>query len=359
MSEQPNIDQTQTLQQEIQRAIQNKRAINICGGGSKKFIGLSTDAAELSTSAHSGIISYEPTELVITARSGTTLDALQKTLAENGQMLPFEPPAFGPGATLGGTVACGLSGPARPYRGAVRDYVLGCRVINGKAQSLRFGGEVMKNVAGYDVTRLMTGSMGTLSLLLDVSLKVLPLPESETTLVNETNINDALKAMQALAGKSLPVTATAFSDGKMFTRLSGADSAVSAAARSMDGQVDTDQNFWLELKEHQLDFFNSDLPLWRLSLPPLTPALELTGQCLYDWAGMQRWLFSDENPQRIRDAAQRAGGHAQLFKANDELKAQSGTFHPLPDAVMKLQKNIKAEFDPHDIFNPQRMYPNL
>jgi len=217
----------------------------------------------------------------------------------------------------------------------------------------------MKNVAGYDVTRMMTGSMGTLGLLLDVSLKVLPLPEAEVTLIQETDINTALKSMQSLAGQSLPVTAAAFNNGKMYIRLSGADSAVSASAGTMDGQVIDDQSFWQQVKEHQLDFFTNDLPLWRLSLPPLTPDLDLTGQCLYDWAGMQRWLFSEDSPRDIRNAAEKAGGHAQLFKASDTLKAEAGTFHPLPDALMRLQKNLKTEFDPHDIFNPQRMYPNL
>ena len=359
MSQNTNSEQTKFLQEEIQSAIQKKSAINIKGGGSKNFIGLRAEAAELVTTAHSGIIGYEPTELVVTARSGTTLESLNKTLAENGQMLPFEPPGYGPGATLGGTVACGLSGPGRPYRGAARDYVLGCRVINGKAQTLRFGGEVMKNVAGYDVTRLMTGSMGTLGVLLDVSLKVLPLPETEATLIQETDINSALDTMQALAGKSLPVTAAAYSDGKMYTRLSGADSAVTTAAKAMNGDIIAEQNFWQQLKEHQLDFFTNNLPLWRLSLPPLTPILDTSGHTLYDWAGMQRWLYSEDNPHDIRAAVQSAGGHAQLFKASDELKEQAGTFHPLPNAVMQLQQKIKAEFDPNNIFNLQRLYPNL
>lgn len=349
-------DCTDQLQERVAQASTDNQPQSIRGGGSKLFFGMPSAATELDVSQHSGIISYEPTELVVTARCGTTLESLNKVLAENGQMLPFEPPAFSPQATLGGTTACGLSGPARPYRGAIRDYVLGCRIINGKAQTLRFGGEVMKNVAGYDVTRLMTGAMGTLGVLLDTSLKVLPLPEHELTLVQQTDATSAIEKMQALAGDSIPVTASAFVNGKMFTRLSGAQSAVTATAKTLGGELSPDNNFWSQLREHQLDFFNNPLPLWRISLPALTQELNLAGDCLYDWAGMQRWLYSDEDAQKIRSIAESAGGHAQLFKADDALKRDVGVFHPLQPAIMKLHKKIKHEFDPQGLFNPQRMY---
>lgn len=352
-------DQTNQLQERIARASTDNQPLNIRGGGSKDFFGMPSEATELDVSQHSGIISYEPTELVITARSGTTLESLNKALAENGQMLPFEPPVFTPKATLGGTTACGLSGPSRPYKGAIRDYVLGCRVINGKAQTLRFGGEVMKNVAGYDVTRLMTGAMGTLGVLLDTSLKVLPRPEHELTLVHQTNVSSAIEKMQALAGNSIPVTASAYLGGKMMTRLSGAQNAVTATAKTLGGELAPDNSFWSHLRDHQLDFFNSDLPLWRISVPALTPELDLAGDCLYDWAGMQRWIFSNDDAQKIRSTVENVGGHAQLFKADDAIKKQAGVFHPPQPAIMQLHKKIKHEFDPQGLFNPQRMYSDI
>lgn len=354
-----DLDQTSELQEYVTQAGTDNQPLSIQGGGSKSFFGMPSAATELDVSQHRGIISYEPTELVITARSGTTLETLNKVLAENGQMLPFEPPAFSPLATLGGTTACGLSGPARPYKGAVRDYVLGCQIINGKAQTLRFGGQVMKNVAGYDVTRLMTGSMGTLGILLDTSLKVLPLPEYELTLEHQTDAPSALEKMQALAGESIPVTASAFLEGKMLTRLSGAKYAVTATAKTLGGEPSTDNNFWAKLRDHQLDFFNNPMPLWRISVPALTPELQLTGDCLYDWAGTQRWLFSNEDSPKIRSTVESAGGHAQLFKADDSLKKNVGVFHPLQPAIMELHKKIKHEFDPQGLFNPHRMYSDI
>lgn len=359
MTVREDTDQTNQLQEHVAQACANDQPLNICGGNSKSFLGTPSKATELDISAHCGIISYEPTELVVTARSGTRLESLNKVLAESGQMLPFEPPAFAPQATLGGTTACGLSGPSRPYRGAIRDYVLGCRIINGKAQTLRFGGEVMKNVAGYDVTRLMTGAMGTLGVLLDTSLKVLPLPENEVTLVQQTDASSAIEKMQALAGDSIPVTAAAFLNGKMFTRLSGAQSAVIATAKTLGGELSSDNNFWSQLREHQLEFFNNPLPLWRISVPALTPELDLTGDCLYDWAGMQRWLFSNEDAHKVRSTVESTGGHAQLFKSDSSLKRDVGVFHPPQPAIMRLHKKIKTEFDPQGLFNPQRMYSDI
>ena len=354
-----DIDQSNHLQDQVTIALEQKKPLNICGSGSKNFYGTPSADTALNVKEHIGIISYEPTELVVTARCGTTLESLNKTLSDNGQMLPFEPPAFAPGATLGGTTACAFSGPARPYRGAIRDYVLGCTVINGKAQSMRFGGEVMKNVAGYDVTRLMTGAMGTLGVLLDTSLKVLPLPEHELTLQFESDVQPAIEKMQTLAGQSLPVTASAYHDHKMFIRLSGPESAVVAAAEKLGGEKLRDNSFWTGLREQQIDFFSNTLPLWRISVPPLTPELDLSGECLYDWAGMQRWLFSTDDAQTIRASVEEHGGHAQLFKADDLVKANTDIFHRPQNAIMRLHKRIKHEFDPHGLFNPQRMYPEI
>ena len=288
------------LQQQVEHAANTKTLLNIAGGGSKSFLGVTSNAKTLDVRHHDGVISYEPTELVIKARAGTPLKTLTDMLSDNGQMLPFEPPAFGAEATIGGTVACALAGPARPYLGGVRDYVLGCQVLNGRAQSLRFGGEVMKNVAGYDVSRLMTGAMGTLGVLLDVSVKVLPKAESEITLAQPLDASDAIEAMQALAGSGLPVTASAWIDGDMFTRLSSTEGAVNAAASKLPGDKIENPQLWTELKEQRLPFFSTDAPLWRISTPALTPVMDIEGSWLYDWAGMQRWLKSDAPASVIR-----------------------------------------------------------
>jgi len=294
------------IRQQVEQAFGDKSPLTISGGDSKNFLGLQTNATTLSTSDHRGIISYEPSELVITAKAGTTLTELRATLAEHNQMLPFEPPAFTDAATIGGTIACGLSGPARPYIGAARDFVLGCTIVNGCGQQLTFGGQVMKNVAGYDVTRLMTGAMGTLGVLLDVSMKVLPVAESETTMVQQTNVNSAIDTMQTLAGKSLPVTASAYHDGHLYYRLAGSPTAVNAAAAQLGGDAMDSNELWHSVREHTHDFFTRhDLPLWRLSLPALTPDVtpQLNSSCatLYDWAGTQRWIYSDADASVIRD----------------------------------------------------------
>lgn len=354
------MDSADKIKQQVVQAFNDKLPLCISGGASKNFLGLPADEAQLSTSLHTGITSYEPSELVVTARAGTTLEELRTTLAEHKQMLPFEPPGFGDAATIGGTIACGLSGPARPYIGAARDFVLGCSIVNGRGQTLTFGGQVMKNVAGYDVTRLMTGAMGTLGVLLDVSMKVLPLAESEKTFVQKTNAADAINTMQALAGKSLPVTASAFHDGQLYYRLAGSPAAVSAAAAHIGGDPLEDIQFWHKLLEHKLDFFDrDDQPLWRLSLPALTPELDIQGSTFYDWAGTQRWMVSDADASLIRSTVANAGGHAQLFRADTSLKQSVGVNHPPTAAIMKLHKSLKREFDPAGILNPGRLYAEL
>lgn len=355
------MDAADQIVQQVAQAFSDSKPVNISGGASKNFLGLQADSADkLSTSGHRGITSYEPSELVITARAGTTLAELRTTLAEHRQMLPFEPPAFADSATIGGTIACGLSGPARPYIGAARDFVLGCTIVNGKGQQLTFGGQVMKNVAGYDVTRLMTGAMGTLGVLLDVSMKVLPVAETETTMVQNTDTDAAIASMQSLAGKSLPVTASAYYDGKLYYRLAGSPTAVNAAAAKIGGNAVDNNDFWQTLREHTHAFFNgNDLPLWRMSVPALTPELGLPGTTLYDWAGMQRWIYSDADATQIRDIASKAGGHAQLFRADASLQKSAGVNHPPSSAIMKLHHNLKQEFDPAGILNPGRLYPGL
>ena len=352
-------DLSADLQQQVEHASKTKTLLNIVGGGSKAFLGVTNNAKALDVRHHEGVISYEPTELVVRARSGTPLATLINMLSDNGQMLPFEPPAFGTEATIGGTVACALAGPARPYLGGVRDYVLGCQVLNGNAQSLRFGGEVMKNVAGYDVSRLMTGAMGTLGVLLDVSVKVLPKAECETTLAQSLDESDAIEAMQALAGSGLPVTASAYIDGNMYTRLSSTDGAIKAAASRLPGDSIDNPQLWTDLKEHTLPFFNTSQPLWRISVPALTPAMNIEGNWLHDWAGMQRWLKSDTSATEIRNACEKAGGHATLYRASETLQREAGVFHPPAAPLLTLQQRLKNEFDPAGLFNHQRLFPQF
>jgi glycolate oxidase FAD binding subunit len=346
------------LSQTIAAAARDKRALRIRGGGTKDFYGGPLRGDVLDVSAYRGIIDYEPSELVITARAGTPLSEISAALREHGQMLPFEPPSFGDDATLGGCVAAGLSGPRRPYCGAVRDLVLGVRMLDGRGKDLRFGGQVIKNVAGYDVSRLMAGSLGTLGVLLEVSLKVLPLPAAETTVRLECAPGEAIAMMNAWAGKPLPVSGTAYRDGELSVRLSGAASAVEAAARHIGGgaiapaQAET---FWQCVREHSDSFFRSDLPLWRLSLKPTTPPLNLPGQQLLEWGGALRWLVSAADAQAVREAARFGNGHATLFRGDKT----AGVFHPLPQALMALHRRLKETFDPAGILNPGRMYPDF
>jgi len=368
----------------IREAAKQKRPLCVRGGGTKDFYGGPVHGYKLNTVDYRGIVAYEPTELVITARAGTPLSEIEAALREKGQMLAFEPPHFGdlpspltplpPGAvegnvvpakpamrmaTLGGCIATGMSGPRRAYAGAARDFVLGVRILDGKGDDLRFGGQVMKNVAGYDVSRLMAGSLGTLGVLLEVSLKVLPAPTAETTLHLECEQEQALLLMNEWAGKPLPVTATAYRDGDLGVRLSGARVAVDAAAEKIGGSLVAPaqpERFWNGIRDQTDPFFAGGGPLWRLSIKSTTPPLDLPGRQLIEWSGALRWLKSAADAKTIRDAAARSGGHATLFRGGDK---SGGVFQPLPPALMKLHRNLKQAFDPAGILNPGRMYPDF
>ncbi|MDX1251659.1 MAG: glycolate oxidase subunit GlcE [Gammaproteobacteria bacterium] len=345
------------LQNTLLEAIAQRTPLRIVGGDSKSFYGRVTQGERLSVAGHRGVVSYEPTELVITARAGTPLAEIEALLAEHGQMLPFEPPHFSAGSTLGGAIASGLSGPRRPYAGGARDFVLGVTVLTGKGEILRFGGQVMKNVAGFDVSRFLAGSLGTLGILLEVSLKVLPRPESEQTLLFESSDRDAIQCMNAWAGQSLPLSGAVFDNGWLYLRLSGSTAAVHAAGGKLGGETVTDTTtFWAEVRDHRHPFFGDGVPLWRLSLPPATPPLDLPGTWLLDWGGAQRWLKTSASAEAVRETAAKAGGHAALFRGGDR---QSEVFHPLSPAVAALHKRLKAEFDPQAILNPGRMYRGL
>ena len=343
------------LQAQVQAASRNNTPLRIVGGDSKNFYGRMVDGETLPVARHCGVVHYEPTELVITARSGTPLHEIERLLAQHGQMLAFEPPAFGDAATIGGTIACGFSGPRRPYTGAARDFVLGTTILTGDGQILHFGGEVMKNVAGYDVSRLMCGALGTLGVLLEVSLKVLPAPALEQTIRLELPIDQAISAMNRWAAQPLPLSAACHDGSAMYLRLSGAAEAVRAARATLGGDpVDDAATFWAALREQTLAFFDSENVLWRVSLPATTPPLELPGIWLIDWGGAQRWLKTPANEGTVRDVAQRAGGHATVFRGGD----RSGeVFQKLTPPVAKIHQALKLRFDPQGILNPGRMYP--
>jgi len=333
------------------------RPLEIRGAGTKSFYGRATNVGDpLEVGGHRGIVGYEPSELVVSARAGTPLDALERALAREGQMLPFEPPRFGDGATVGGTVACGLSGPRRPWGGAARDLVLGVTLVNGRGERLVFGGQVMKNVAGYDVSRLVTGALGTLGVLLEVSMKVLPAPAVEETLVIECPAAEAIERMTGWGGRPLPISGACHEGERLHLRLSGTAGGVAAARRAIGGDADSATDFWRRLREHEHPFFAGDAPLWRLSLPPATAPIALPGEWLLDWAGAQRWLRTDAGADAVRAAAGEAGGHATLFRGGDRA---GEVFHPLSGGLERLHRRLKDAFDPHGILNPGRMYSAL
>jgi glycolate oxidase FAD binding subunit len=328
--------------------------MQIVAGNSKKFYANEINGNEISVKQHTGIIHYEPTELVITARCGTPLKEIESTLAENNQMLVFEPPSFAADATLGGCLAAGLSGPRRPFTGAARDATLGTKIINGNAEIIKFGGEVMKNVAGYDISRLMVGSMGTLGIILEASLKVLPKPEVETTLAYELTERASISRINKLCAQSLPVSASCFDGRQLYIRLSGTASGVNKVINTLGGEiVNQAENFWNTIKEQTHPFFASKKRIWRLSLQPSAPPLELLGEQLIEWRGAQRWLASDQAPEIIREVINKHGGHATIFR-----NAQPGdnVFQPISGKLQELHMNVKLAMDPHCLFNPNRMY---
>jgi glycolate oxidase FAD binding subunit len=352
-------DPLASLADAIRAAAADGRRLRIRGGGTKDFYGQALAGEVLDTRGCVGIVDYDPTELVVTVRGGTPLAELESALAEKKQMLAFEPPHFGAGATVGGAVASGLAGPRRASAGSVRDFVLGVRLLDGRGQDLSFGGRVMKNVAGYDVSRVMAGALGTLGVIAEVSLKVLPAPVAEATLKFEMPEDKAIESMNRWAGRPLPISATAYSDGDLCVRLSGAAAAVRAAREKLGGtpvEPDGAARFWSGIREQTDPFFGGAEPLWRLSVPSATPPLGLEGRALVEWGGSLRWLASNADARHVREVAARAGGHATLFRRGDKAV---GVFHPLAPAVATIHRRLKAEFDPRGILNRGRMYPDF
>lgn len=349
-------DQTQDLQAQVDTAYQQRHRLRIVGGDTKQFYGQCLTGETLSTAKHCGIIDYDPTELVITARSGTPLHVIEAALAEQGQMLDFEPPHFGAQATLGGTLACGFSGPRRAFTGAARDFVLGCKLINGKGEVIQFGGRVIKNVAGYDVARLMVGALGTLGVLLEISLKVVPKPAQEITLVQPLSLPAAMQTLQTYAAQPLPLSAASYDGENLYVRLSGSTMALQAACTQIAGDQ-VDNHYWQAIKEHQHAFFNTPVPLWRLSVASTTAPLDLEGQWLFDWCGALRWLRSETTAEEIRRVVSAVGGHATLFRRH--ATAPIAVFHPLSDTLLKYHQRVKQAFDPHALFNINRLYQDM
>ncbi|MFM9883014.1 MAG: glycolate oxidase subunit GlcE [Burkholderiales bacterium] len=343
----------------IRAAGEARRPLRIRAGGTKDFYGQRLEGDLLDPRAYAGIVDYDPSELVITARCGTPLAELERAMHERGQMLAFEPPHLGETATVGGAVAAGLAGPRRQAAGSVRDFVLGARIMDGHGNPLTFGGQVMKNVAGYDVSRVMAGSMGTLGLILEVSLKALPLPVAEATLHFEFPEERTIELLNQWAARPLPISATAWRDSDLRVRLSGARAAVEAARSKLGGvSIDPAQatQFWVGIREQSDPFFATGLPIWRVSVPSAAAALQIPGDQLIEWGGALRWCATSADARTIRDRAAAMGGHATLYRNGDK---SVGVFTSLAPAIAKIHRNLKAVFDPHGIFNRGRMYSDL
>jgi len=337
----------------IRAAHDGHTPLRIRGAGSKDFYGGMLAGDVLDVSGYKGIVAYEPTELYITARCGTPLAEIEAVLAEKGQMLACEPPRFA-GATVGGCVAAGLSGPRRQQAGAVRDFVLGVKLIDGTGQVLDFGGQVMKNVAGYDVSRLVAGSLGTLGVLSEVTLKVLPKPVAEQTLVFDIGESDAITRLNQWGGQPLPISASFWHQGQLWLRLSGARAAVEAARGKLGGTVAVDaEKHWISVREQTHPAFSEKL-LWRLALPSTAPAPGLDALRAIEWGGALRWYAGEQDA--VRGAAARAGGHAVLYRAPESLRCREGTFAALSPALLALHRRLKKSFDPRGILNPGRLY---
>ncbi|MEZ5729696.1 MAG: glycolate oxidase subunit GlcE [Burkholderiaceae bacterium] len=352
------------LREQILDAASQRRVLRLRGGDTKSFWGEPVDGEVLDTRAYAGIVSYEPTELVITARAGTPLVEIEDALERAGQMLAFEPPHFGEGATIGGTIACGVSGPRRASAGSARDFVLGAKMLDAGGDWLQFGGQVMKNVAGYDVSRLLCGSLGVLGLIAEVSLKVLPKPAAETSVrIAVGDPDEAVRLFNAWGGRPLPISATCWRSEELCVRFSGARAAVEDAVRRFDAEhggralaPDEAASFWSGVREHTDVFFDDDTPLWRLSVPSVAPWIDFPGRQLIEWGGALRWIKTSAPAASVRAAAANVGGSAMYIGRHP---GGEPVFDPLPPIVAQIHRRLKQRFDPAGIFNAGRMYPGF
>jgi glycolate oxidase FAD binding subunit len=357
------------FEDQIKEAAESKQVLRITGSGSKDWLGGTLKGSPLSTKDYQGVVSYQPDELVITVKAGTSLAEVEAILAEKNQQFAFEPPHFGKDATIGGMVCAGLAGPGRVSVGNLRDFVLGAKIMDGQGQVMNFGGTVMKNVAGYDVSRLMPGSLGTLALLLDVSIKVLPKPAATATLTSAINQKDAIHLMNLLASQPWPLSASSWQGeemGQLHIRLNGAKAAVASAIQhfgSQYGMKPLDQNeadqHWKNLKEQQLAWFNNspETPLWRFAVAPTSKPLPLSGETLIEWHGGQRWWKGQIDSSKAKQIALSADGHASIFRASDKNLAMLSSLkdHPLTSPLASIQDQLSKAFDPHGVFATGRL----
>ena len=359
-------DISEQLQNNVKEAINTKTPLFICGGRSKEFYGNPVDAKPLEVSPHTGVISYEPTELCITVRAGTRLKDIEALLAEHQQILPFEPPTYSDNTTIGGAIAAGISGPRRAYTGSARDAILGVQMINGEGEIVTFGGQVMKNVAGYDLSRLMVRSLGTLGVLLNVSIRLLPKPSHDLTLSFSASQEQALLYFQDLRVRQYPVTGSVWYEDQVSLRVSASEKIIESTRKKIAAQDivesltenDTNDTFWQDIRDHKHAFFNqNDKPLWRFSLPPASEMLSrIDDNLLIEWGGAQRWAHSRTPANIIHSIAHSRRGFATSFRYGEPGTAK---FPALETTVLELHKRLKTKMDPHNIFNPNRMYEGL
>ncbi|MBT6042411.1 MAG: glycolate oxidase subunit GlcE [Gammaproteobacteria bacterium] len=358
-------DSAHILQQQVQQARTEKQALVISGGQSKNFYGYPIVGEQLNTTIHTGIIDYEPTELVLRARAGTPLKTIEKALLEHQQVLACEPPHFSDNATLGGMVAAGLSGPSRPYRASIQDTVLGATILNGKGEILSFGGKVMKNVAGYDVSRLMVASLGCLGLILDITLKVIPATPAETSYVFTVESNKSVALINDMRKQGLPVTGTCQFQGELIVRFSAGVKEISIIKDMLNKHYSfiewkklEEQEFWSNLREQKSKFFDQNNSLWRLSVPAdanIEAVTKQTGNLLTEWGGCLHWLKTDMQPADIFTHMEKVNGQATLFRSAN-MPSPENIFQPLTPSLAQWHKRLKESFDPDGILNPGKMY---
>lgn len=348
----------QQLRERVMEAHGANTPLRLRGAGTKDFYGERCEGTLLDMRSYFGVVDYEPSELVITARCGTPLSELEGLLAQHRQFLAFEPPAFGGDPTIGGVIAAGLSGPRRAQAGAARDFVLGAVLLCAQGELLHFGGKVIKNVAGFDLSRLLCGSLGILGAITQVSLKVMPLPRMEQTLQFEMTSSEALALFNRSAGQPLPISATGWHDGHAWLRLSGAPPALRTARARLGGELmetAAASRLWRSLRDQTHAFFERASALWRLSLPSTAPEIAGAGSQLIEWGGALRWCAGDLSAADMRQRAVAAGGTAMHWRGG----SAGGRFHSLSPAVLEIHRRLKSRFDPHRIFNQGRLIADL